>query len=238
MSLSKSEIHHVFSIVNTFNLPKHYFGSDFRKEALKQGFPSYILSTEINTILHYISDLYVRSFVTSLWNTGATINEVNCLNRKSFALKMPCPHVKLVNPDYYNSSISYDDELNHIRTIPLISPCYINQIKLLIAKLEMSNFSNHEPTNIYRIWHIDEFTAKSWINEAIMAAGQDGVFFSVDITPDSIRNAFAMNMLTLGVEPSLVMKLMGFKSSKWLKVYLKVNYLIKSLNGHGFFEEF
>ncbi|MBK0679086.1 phage integrase family protein [Klebsiella oxytoca] len=199
--------------------------SSFRTEAIKQGFPRYILSSEINIILHYIPNVHDRIFIETLWNTGATINEAIILNRKSFTLKSPTPNVKIVNPDFYNSSIKYNDKLSRRRVIPLISKSYITQIKTLIAMVNMQDRKGYRE----KIWNIDEVTALSLINNSVKSARLDGINISFDITPDSIRHSFAMEMLILGVEPSIVMSLMGYIDSKRNEIYLNVRRLIQSL---------
>lgn len=211
-------------IKKTFHLD-YMSSSSFRTEAIKQGFPRYILSSEINIILHYIPNVHDRIFIETLWNTGATINEAIILNRKSFTLKSPTPNVKIVNPDFYNSSIKYNDKLSRRRVIPLISKSYITQIKTLIAMVNMQDRKGYRE----KIWNIDEVTALSLINNSVKSARLDGINISFDITPDSIRHSFAMEMLILGVEPSIVMSLMGYIDSKRNEIYLNVRRLIQSL---------
>ncbi|EPV1498333.1 TPA: site-specific integrase [Klebsiella pneumoniae] len=140
-------------------------------------------------------------------------------------MKSPTPNVKIVNPDFYSSSVKYNEKMSRSRVIPLISKNYIDQIKLLIA---MVNMREHKGVR-ERIWDIDEITAISLINNSVKSARLDGINISFDITPDSIRNSFAMEMLILGVEPSIVMTLMGYIDSKRNEVYLNVGRLIQSL---------
>ncbi len=193
------------------------------------GFPPYILPTEINIVLHYSPELSVRTFVSTLWNTGASLTEVIHLERKSFVFKSPRPYVKVLSSETESLSLDNDNRLSPRRKIPLLSPYYIAQVKLLIATLKIAGNTCGDSTKPRRIWDVDNFIATSWIDNAIKHARLDGVIFPVEVTPDAIKHAFAMNMLILGVEPSIVMKLMGFKRNKWLEIYLKVKCLIMSL---------
>ncbi|MEF3107729.1 tyrosine-type recombinase/integrase [Raoultella sp. WB_B2P2-3] len=228
--LNKKELESIFLTSGAFNPKGLYLGAEFRKKALGLGFPPYILPTEINIILHYTPELSAQTFVSTLWNTGASLTEMIRLERKSFIFKSSRPYVKILSSETESLSLDNDNRLSPRRIVPLLSPYYIAQIKLLIATLKITGDIFGDSAKSRRIWDVDNFIATSWIDNAIKHARLDGVNFPVEVTPDAIKHSFAMNMLILGVEPSIVMKLMGFKRNKWLEIYLKVKCLIMSLD--------
>jgi len=56
-----------------------------RQMALVQDdLPKYLLAPEVSALLHYVPDLHCRMLLTTLWNTGARINEALALTRGIF----------------------------------------------------------------------------------------------------------------------------------------------------------
>ncbi len=52
-------------------------------------YPKYLLAPEVSALLHYIPDLYRKTLVDTLWNSGARINEALALGRTDFLLQPP-----------------------------------------------------------------------------------------------------------------------------------------------------
>ncbi len=50
-------------------------------------YPKYLLAPEVSALLHYIPDLYRKTLVDTLWNSGARINEALALGRTDFLLQ-------------------------------------------------------------------------------------------------------------------------------------------------------
>ncbi len=73
-----------------------------------------------------------------------------------------------------------------------------------------------------RIWEITDRTVRTWLSEAIEAAGADGVTFSVPVTPHTFRHSYAMHMLYAGIPLKVLQSLMGHKSISSTEVYTKV----------------
>lgn len=73
-----------------------------------------------------------------------------------------------------------------------------------------------------RIWEITDRMARTWINEAVDAAADDGVTFSVPVTPHTLRHSYAMHMLYAGIPLKVLQSLMGHKSVSSTEVYTKV----------------
>ena len=63
-----------------------------RQMALVQDeLPKYLLAPEVSALLHYVPDLHRKMLLTTLWNTGARINEALALTRSDFSLAPPYP---------------------------------------------------------------------------------------------------------------------------------------------------
>lgn len=58
-------------------------------------YPKYLLAPEVSALLHYVPDLHRRMLLSTLWNTGARINEALTLTRGDFSLAPPYPFVQL-----------------------------------------------------------------------------------------------------------------------------------------------
>lgn len=58
-------------------------------------YPQYLLAPEVSALLHYVPDLHRKMLFTTLWNTGARINEALALTRGDFSLAPPYPYVQL-----------------------------------------------------------------------------------------------------------------------------------------------
>lgn len=55
----------------------------------------YLLAPEVSALLHYVPTLNRRMLLSTLWNTGARINEALALMRADFNLASPSPFVQL-----------------------------------------------------------------------------------------------------------------------------------------------
>ena len=51
----------------------------------------YLLAPEVSALLHYVPDLHRKMLFTTLWNTGARINEALALTRGISAWHRPTP---------------------------------------------------------------------------------------------------------------------------------------------------
>lgn len=67
-----------------------------RQMALVQDeLPKYLLAPEVSALLHYVPDLLRRMLLSTLWNSGARINEALALTRADFNMASPTPFVQL-----------------------------------------------------------------------------------------------------------------------------------------------
>lgn len=56
-------------------------------------YPKYLLAPEVSALLHYVPDLHRKMLFTTLWSTGARINEALAMTRGDFSLAPPSPYV-------------------------------------------------------------------------------------------------------------------------------------------------
>lgn len=63
--------------------------------ALIDDLPRYLLAPEVSALLHYVPHLHRKMLLTTMWNTGARINEALALTRSDFTLTAPHPFVQL-----------------------------------------------------------------------------------------------------------------------------------------------
>lgn len=73
-----------------------------------------------------------------------------------------------------------------------------------------------------RMWEITDRAVRTWLNEAVEAAAEDGVIFSVPVTPHTFLHSYAMHMLYAGIPLKILQTLMGHKSVSSTEVYTKV----------------
>lgn len=198
--------------------------------ALIEDLPKYLLAPEVSALLHYVPDLHRKMLLTTMWNTGARINEALALTRANFTLTPPHPFVQLATlkqraekaargPGRAPSGV-----VPH-RLVPLSDPQYIAQLEMMVATLRIP-VERRNPdtgrTEKVRLWTVTDRTVRTWINEAVAAAAEDGVTFSVPVTPHTFRHSYAMHMLYAGIPLKALQSLMGHKSLKSTEVYTKV----------------
>lgn len=192
--------------------------------------PKYLLAPEVSALLHYVPDLHRKMLLATLWNTGARINEALSLTRTDFSLSPPYPFVKL-------STLKQRTEKNartagrlpagaqpH-RLVSLSDTQYISQLQTMVATLKIPLERRNKNTGRMekvRIWPITDRTVRTWLNEAVTAAADDGITFSIPVTLHTFRHSYAMHMLYAGIPLKVLQSLMGHKSVSSTEVYTKV----------------
>ncbi|WP_336663442.1 MULTISPECIES: site-specific integrase [Enterobacter cloacae complex] len=192
--------------------------------------PKYMLAPEVSALLHYIPDLYRKTLVATLWNSGARVNEAVALGRTDFLLQPPYPFVKLATLKQRSEKAARTagrapaGSQVH-RLVPLSDPLYVSQLEMMVATLKIPLERKNKKTGKMekaRIWNITDRTVRSWLSEAVEAAAADGVRFSVPVTPHTFRHSYAMHMLYNGIPLKVLQSLMGHKSISSTEVYTKV----------------
>lgn len=192
--------------------------------------PKYLLAPEVSALLHYIPDLYRKTLIATLWNSGARVNEAVALGRTDFLLQPPYPFVKLATLKQRTEKAARTagrapaGSQAH-RLVPLSDSQYVSQLEMMVATLKIPLERRNKRTGRTekaRIWEITDRTVRTWINEAVDAAAVDGVKFSVPVTPHTFRHSYAMHMLYAGIPLKVLQSLMGHKSISSTEVYTKV----------------
>lgn len=192
--------------------------------------PKYLLAPEVSALLHYVPDLHRKMLFTTLWNTGARINEALALTRGDFSLAAPYPYVQLATLKQRGEKAARGPgrapscNVPH-RLVPLSDPQYVTQLEMMTATLKIP-MERRNPvtgrTEKVRLWTVADRTVRTWLNEAVEEAAADGVTFSVPVTPHTFRHSYAMHMLYAGIPLKALQSLMGHKSMKSTEVYTKV----------------
>ncbi|EFA7376143.1 tyrosine-type recombinase/integrase [Escherichia coli] len=192
--------------------------------------PKYLLAPEVSALLHYIPDLYRKTLIATLWNSGARVNEAVALGRTDFLLQPPYPFVKLATLKQRTEKAARTagrapaGSQVH-RLVPLSDPQYVSQLEMMVATLKIPLERKNKNTGRMekaRIWNITDRTVRTWLSEAVEAAAADGVTFSVPISPHTFRHSYAMHMLYAGIPLKVLQSLMGHKSISSTEVYTKV----------------
>ncbi len=206
-TLSFKDLPGFFSVLQKNEFSCTFSNPTMRIKGLSCGFPEYLLSTELNTLLYYLPDLYQQTFITTLWHTGADTSEVLRLTRRSFVLKPPYPYVQFSSVKSIctrSFGSNYPKPPPSERIVPLLSRHYIMQLRQMIAERKLV----HSLRNNELIWNIDMATANRWLHDAIHRAKKDGIRFPVNITFEAIRHSYVVFMLMQGVSPSLFQKIL------------------------------
>ena len=104
--------------------------------------PKYLLAPEVSALLHYVPDLHRKMLLTTLWNTGARINEALALTRSDFSLAPPYPFVQLatlkqrVEKAARTAGRAPAGSQPH-RNVPLSDPQYARQLEMMVATLKI-----------------------------------------------------------------------------------------------------
>lgn len=193
-------------------------------------YPQYLLAPEVSALLHYVPDLHRKMLFTTLWNTGARINEALALTRGDFSLAPPYPYVQLATLKQRGEKAARgpgrapSGVVPH-RLVPLSDPQYVVELEMMVATLKIPLERRRPETGRaerVRLWSITDRTVRTWLSEAVDTAADDGVTFSVPVTPHTFRHSYAMHMLYAGIPLKALQSLMGHKSMKSTEVYTKV----------------
>lgn len=181
--------------------------------------PKYLLSPEVNQLLHYIPDLHQRTLIDTLWNTGARIKEVLALTKGDFYLDAETPFVVLKTLKQRQSSKR--DELVKTptitkRAVPLFDRHYVQQMKSYFVTMRYKNQT--------QIWPIQsDNTVRNWLRTAVELATQNGTAFVVDpITCHTFRHSFAMHLIFNGVPLKVIQAYLGHKKASSTDIYTKI----------------
>lgn len=192
--------------------------------------PLYLLGVEVTALLHYLPDLYQQTLVATLWNTGARINEALALTREDFHLDDHYPYVSLSTLKQRQEKAERGPGApakNAVtrRQVTLSDDLFLSRFNSMVATLRIPKERRNPATDRMepvRIWGVTDRTVRTWLNDAVARAADDGVTFSIPVTPHTLRHSYAMHMLYSGVPLKVLQALMGHKSMKSTEVYTKI----------------
>ena len=140
-----------------------------RQMALVQDeLPKYLLAPEVSALLHYVPDLHRKMLLTTLWNTGARINEALALTRSDFS-RPALPVRATGNPQTAggesgpNGGRAPAGSQPH-RNVPLSDPQYARQLEMMVATLKIPLERRNKRTGRtekVRIWEITDRTVRT-----------------------------------------------------------------------------
>lgn len=158
-------------------------------------YPQYLLAPEVSALLHYVPDLHRKILFTTLWNTGARINEALALTRGDFSLAPPYPYVQLATLKQRGEKAARGpgrapSGIVPHRLVPLSDPQYVAQLEMMVATLKIP-LERRNPktgrTEKVRLWTVTDRTVRTWLNEAVTAAAGDATHL-----PAQLRHAHAL----------------------------------------------
>lgn len=192
--------------------------------------PKYLLAVEVAALLNYFPDLHQRTLFETLWNTGARINEALALVRNDYMLDVSQPWVSLATLKQREEKArrsSGAPPKNQVvsRLVPLSDPRYASQVQVLFATLKIPRERRDKLTgrmSPVKIWNISDRTARIWLEKAVDHAADDGVHFTIPVSPHTFRHSYAMHMLYAGVHPKILQELLGHKAFSSTEQYTRV----------------
>lgn len=155
-------------------------GADFatavalRRMATANGVtPFYLLAPEVSALLYYMPDRRHHFLFSTLWNTGARIGEACTLTPESFELDGPRPFVRILSEKV--RSRRGRPPKDAVRLVPLTDAGYVHQFHIW--------FATERPKRRESLWAATDETMRNWLKAAIKRANNDGVYFSIPVTP-------------------------------------------------------
>lgn len=105
-------------------------------------YPQYLLAPEVSALMHNVPDLYRKMLFTTLWNTGARINEARTLTRGDVSLTPPYPYVQLAALKHHSKKAARDPGRSTSgmiprRLVPQSDPQYVSQLEMMVATLKI-----------------------------------------------------------------------------------------------------
>ncbi|WP_411706382.1 tyrosine-type recombinase/integrase [Edaphovirga cremea] len=187
--------------------------------------PRYLLAPEVAALLHYLPDWPQHALINLLWNTGARINEALSLKRRDIRLTVEMPHVVLRTAKQRRNGPGRPAKGKSAnRLVPLTDPQIVDELRRLFASTK-EQFEIDDETGERTplpIWQASDRTVRNWLSKAERLANNDGIRFSVPVTPHVFRHSYAMHMLYQGTPLKVVQGLMGHEKSESTEVYTRV----------------
>ena len=86
----------------------------------------------------------------------------------------------------------------------------------------MSWMGTERPKRRELLWPATDETMRNWLNVAVRGANDDGVHFSITVTPHTLRQFYIMHMLYLRQPTKVIQALAGHQYACSMEVYTRV----------------
>jgi integrase len=98
--------------------------------------------------------------------------------------------------------------------MPLTDAGYVHQVRIW--------FATERTKRRESLWAATDETMRNWLKTAIKRANNDGVHFSIPVTPHTLRHSYIMYMLYHRQPPKVIQALAGHKDARSIEVYTRV----------------
>lgn len=147
-----------------------------------------------------------------MWNTGVHIGEACTLTAESFVVDGPRPFVKILFEKLRSRRGRPPKDV--VRMAPLTDPAYVRQVEVWLA--------SERPRCREPLWQVTDETMLNWLKAAVARAADDGVHFSVPLTPHTFRHSYTMHLLYHRQPLKVIQALAGHKDARSIDVYTRL----------------
>lgn len=147
-----------------------------------------------------------------MWNTGIRIGEARMLTLESFVLDGLRPFVWVLSVKV--RARRGRPPKDEVRLVPLTDMNFVQQMQ---SWMVTTRPRRREP-----LWAVTDETIRNWLKQAVKRAGEDGVYFSIPVTPHTLRHSYIMHMLYHRQPRKVIQVLAGHKDPRSMEVYPRV----------------
>lgn len=72
------------------------------------------------------------------------------------------------------------------------------------------------------LWTVTDETMRNWLKQVVKWAGEDGVHFSIPVTPHTLRHSYIIHMHYHRQPRKVIQALVGHKDPRSMEVYIRV----------------
>ncbi len=158
----------------------------FRRMATStEATPTYLLAPEVSALLFYMPEQRHHMLFATMWNTGIRIGEARTLTPESFDLDEFRHFVRVLSEKV--RARRGRPPKDEVRLVPLTDGNFVRQMESCMVTTR--------PRRREPLWAVTDETMRNWLKQAVKRAGEDGVHFSIPVTPHTLRHSYIMHML-------------------------------------------
>jgi len=147
--------------------------------------PTYLLAPEVSALLFYMPEQRHHMLYATMWNTGIRTGEARTLTPGLFDLDGLRPFVRVLS-EKMRARRGHPPK-DEVRLVPLTDG---NFVRLMDSWMVTTRPRRREP-----LWTVTDKTMRNWLKQMVKRAGEDGVHFSIPVTPHTFRHSYIMHML-------------------------------------------